>query len=211
LLFTASHGMGCAPSSPKQQAVQGALLCQDWPAFGQMAPKHYLAAADVPDDAHVHGLVSFQFACFGAGTPERDRFAKQQGGTPDTLAAKPFVAALPKRLLSHPNGGALACIGHVDRTWNYSFEPPGAGAQLLPFENAVGRILTGQPVGFAMKDFRERYASLSTTLSSLLEEQSYGGVVPDRELVSAWVERNDAEGYVVLGDPAARLRVADMK
>jgi hypothetical protein len=34
--------------------------------------------------------------------------------------------------------------------------------------------------------------------------------VSDRELASAWIERNDAEGYVVLGNPAVALRVKDM-
>ncbi len=29
----------------------------------------------------------------------------------------------------------------------------------------------------------------------------------DQELVTAWAERNDAGGYVVIGDPAARLRL----
>jgi hypothetical protein len=28
----------------------------------------------------------------------------------------------------------------------------------------------------------------------------------DEELVSAWIERNDAQNYVLLGDPAVRIR-----
>jgi hypothetical protein len=58
-----------------------------------------------------------------------------------------------------------------------------------------------------MKDFYERYASLSVSLSDMLEQLSFGASVPDADLASAWIARNDAEGYLILGDPAVRLRV----
>ncbi|HEX8560240.1 MAG TPA: hypothetical protein VF668_19240 [Pyrinomonadaceae bacterium] len=209
-LFTASHGMGFPPNDPKQPKAQGALVCQDWPGFGSIGPEHYFAADDVPGAGDVHGLIAFCFACFGAGTPARDRFLHRPGTPPPAIAPKPFFSPLPKRLLTHPNGGALAWIGHVERAWGYSIVTPNAGAQLLPFRNAVGRILTGQPVGYAMKDLNERYAALSTSLSSMLEEKDFGVPVSNFELAAAWVERNDAEGYVVFGDPAVQLRVSDL-
>ena len=43
------------------------------------------------------------------------------------LPPEAFLAALPRALLTHPNGGALACIGHIDRGWGYSITPPRAG------------------------------------------------------------------------------------
>ena len=122
------------------------------------------------------------------------------------IAGRPFGAKLPKRLLSHPAGSALAVVGHVERAWGYSIVTPTAGPQLLPFANAIGGILSGIPVGHAVKDFNERYAILSTELSGLLEEIGLGAKVPDDQLAQAWVERNDAQNYVVLGDPAVRLR-----
>ena len=61
-------------------------------------------------------------------------------------------------------------------------------------------------MGLAMKDFYERYASLSVSLSSMLEQISFGATVDDAELTSAWIARNDAEGYLILGDPAVRLK-----
>lgn len=209
-LFTASHGVGFKKSDPRQREVQGALLCQDWPPFKPIDTTHYLAATDVSDDARVHGLVAFHFACFGAGTPARDQFIHKAGEMPPEIATVPFFARLPQRLLSHPKGGALACIGHVERAWGYSIATAGV-AQLLPFRNCVGRILAGQPVGFAVKDFNERYASLTVTLAGLLQQAGFGVKVPDSTLVSRWVERNDAEGYAVLGDPAVTLRVDDLK
>jgi hypothetical protein len=208
VLFSATHGMGGWPlGHPEQRARHGALLCQDWPGLGQMSPGQYLAAADVPADARVHGLVAFFFACYGAGTPQLDPFQHKPGEPPPTVAEEPFVATLPKGLLGHPEGGALAVIGHIERAWGYSFVS-GGGAQLLPFQNAVGRILAGQPVGFAMKDFNEKYAALSANISDILEKLGFGKMIPDAQLASLWTERNDAQNYVLLGDPAATLKTA---
>ena len=123
------------------------------------------------------------------------------------IAEQPFVAALPQRLLSHPNGGALAVLGHVERAWGYSIKPPGVGAQLQPFRNLIGRILSGEPVGNSTKDFSDKYAVLSAELLSELDESQPGGKPKDSELAWKWIERNDAQNYVVLGDPAVRVRV----
>ena len=200
-IFTATHGVGFPAGHPYQRSTQGALLCQDWPGFGLMNPEYYLAAADIPSCVKLDGAITFHFACFSAGTPSHDRFL-HIGSTPPQLAANAFFAALPQRLLA---SGALACIGHVERAWGYSIATADAGVQLLPFQNAIGRILGGDPVGFALKDFYERYAALSVTLSSMLEEISFGKQIPDHELTAAWIARNDAEGYLLLGDPACRL------
>ncbi len=209
-LFSATHGMGWPCGDKDQAAKQGALLCQDWPGFGRISPDHYFSAADLPPDAHVHGMVAFHFACYGAGTPASDRFVHEPGVQPPTIAPKPFTAALPRALLAHPNGSALAVIGHVERAWGYSIETAEAGPQIKPFRNTIGRMLYGLPAGYAIKDFNERYASLSTSLSAILEEKGQGAKVPDTELVTAWIERNDSEGYVILGDPAVSLRVKDL-
>ena len=158
----------------------------------------------------MHGLITFHFACYGAGTPSHDRFMHKRGQPPSEIAAEPFLAALPKALLAHANGSALACIGHVERAWGYSIVTPNAGVQLLPFQNALARLGSGEPVGHALKDFNERYAALSTSLSSILEQASFGAWVDDRELASASIQRNDAEGYLVLGDPAVALRISAM-
>ena len=127
VLFTASHGMGWPNGVEGQTEGQGALLCQDWPGIGGVSPSHFFAAADVPETARVHGLVTFNFACFSAGTPATDRYAHDEGSQPSALAPHPFVAALPKALLSHASGGALACIGHVERAWGYSIGRPSTG------------------------------------------------------------------------------------
>jgi hypothetical protein len=208
-LFTASHGMGFPPDHADQRAQQGALLCQDWggPRAGAITREQYFTAADVPHGANVAGMFAFLFACFGGGTPERDRFAHKPGTPPPALAPAPFAAALPQRLLAHPGGGALGCIAHIDRAWNHSIVQAGAGPQLIPFENAIGSILLGRPIGLALKDFNERYAVLSVSLAGMLEKIEDGAKVNAVELASEWVRRNDAEGYALFGDPAARLQL----
>jgi hypothetical protein len=217
-LFTASHGLGWPRGDPRQSGAQGALLCQDWSGFGSLLPDHYLAAADVADDARLHGLVAFLFACFGAGTPRQNNFLfGPDQPPPDSedrlLAERAFVAPLPQRLLAHPQGGALAVLGHVERAWAHSIQPlddqfrplPHVGPLLTMFRNCVGRILGGEPVGHATKDISEKYANVSAELLDLIGPGPAGTSASDEKLVNTWIERNDAQNYVVLGDPAVRL------
>jgi hypothetical protein len=194
-----------------QATTQGALLCQDWPPFGSVKPAHILTAADVADDANVNGMVALVFACFGAGTPDADQFLMDLSlaGSAPTLAPKPFMSALPRRLLTHPNGSALAVIGHIDRAWAYSIQAPKtAGPQILAFRNSLGFIMSGAPVGFVVSgQFSSRYAALSAALLSATSPTAPPAMrLPDRELVTAWIQRNDAQNYVLLGDPAVQIR-----
>jgi hypothetical protein len=215
MLFTASHGMSVRSGRPNQLTDQGALLCQDWPGFGSVRAEHVLAAADVADDANVNGLVAFLFACFGNGTPDTDQFPMDlsQAGTAPPLAPQPFIAALPRRLLAHSNGGALAVIGHIDRAWGFSIQAPKApDAQIHTFRNCLGYILKGQPVGYAVcGQFGARFAALSTALASSTSPSAPSFMhLNDRDLVTYWLERNDAQNYVMLGDPAVRIRTDAM-
>jgi DNA/RNA endonuclease G (NUC1)/V8-like Glu-specific endopeptidase len=211
LLFTASHGMAFPPGDPRQLPHQGALLCQDWPgplAWRKPIPTdYYFSADDLGESTRLAGLIAFHFACYGAGTPARNDFAHIKE-LPDYSTPQPLVARLPRRLLAHPNGSALAVVGHVDRAWGYSFEWPGAGRQLQCFESALKHLMAGKPIGSAMENFNIRYAELASDLNTELEDVRNGKTPDDEALSGLWTANNDSRSYVILGDPAVRLAFA---
>lgn len=210
LLFCATHGIAVRQGHPRQRELQGALLCQDWPgaaaAKGELRDEYYFAGSHVDGSVDVRGLVAFLYACHGCGTPRFDAFAGKGGAAPRELTREPFVARLPMRLLA---AGALAVIGHVGQAWGWSYIWPGtAGEQLEVFESTLGRLLAGQPVGWAMEYMRRRYGELAVAMSELRQDVRGGYTPEDRELISLWTALNDARAYVVAGDPAVRLPIA---
>jgi hypothetical protein len=74
------------------------------------------------------------------------------------------------------------------------------------------RILQGQRIGQATDSFNMRWAVLSAELqeSQNLREAFSDQLVSNAQLANRYVARNDARNYVVLGDPAVRLRTESM-
>jgi hypothetical protein len=213
LLFTASHGMAFPEGDSRQFADQGALLGQDWPGPEQwgrqpIPPDLYFAAADVGNDARLHGLVTFHFACYGAGTPRLDDYPHPKLTARPSIAPRAFLARLPQRLLAHPDGGALAVVGHVERTWPCTFRWQNAASQLGIFRGMLRLLLRGQRVGWALDQFNLRYAELAAQLGQIARDVKYGFQPDPLDLAYLWTASNDARGLVVLGDPAVRLSVA---
>ncbi|MCU0896846.1 MAG: hypothetical protein MUC55_05030 [Burkholderiales bacterium] len=210
VLFTASHGVGFPNGHKRQRAEQGALLCQEWTPLDPkpIAPKQYFAAADLAKSGDVAGMIAMCFACFGAGTPERDQFTRATGPDVAALAPEPFVSGLAQALLAHPKGGALAFIGHVERAWGYSFIWPGVGNATEPFENALTALLKGRRVGVAMDPFGRKYADLAGMVTTTIDEvRETPTAALEEELAWLWTANNDARNYVIVGDPAVRAAV----
>lgn len=57
LLITGTHGMAFQAGDPRLAEHQGALVCQDWPAYGDITHEHWFAAQDIPEHANVHGMI----------------------------------------------------------------------------------------------------------------------------------------------------------
>jgi hypothetical protein len=207
LLFTASHGAAFNKGDERQLRHQGALVCQDWPGpeeWGRsqpIPPGFYLSADDIDNDARLLGMIAFNFACFGAGTPEKDDFSYT---TSKVIAPHSFLARLPQRLLGHEKGGALAVIGHVERAWDHSFRFGQGKKQTQTFRSVLHQLMDDYPIGAAMDFINMRYAELSASLTEY-EHRARQGLTPNNyKLAGMWTANNDARSYVIIGDPAVR-------
>ena len=212
-LFTATHGAAFPYQHQRLHSDQGALICQDWkgPGSGPLSSATYLAAADVKDSADVRGLVAFNLACYSGGTPEKSYFKNKQGRL-RKLADFPFVSRLAQRLLGHPQGGALAVCGHVDRAWTTSFAMlPGGTGEIDVYRSTIDPLLDGHRVGFAMEYMNQRYAELSVALSDLLRSKEPLKGSSRRRAEAFCLAANDAKALVLLGDPAVRLAVNESR
>ncbi len=213
-LFAACHGVGFDADDERQEECQGALVCQDWPGPDDeegVGDDQWFAASDVPEEeASLHGLVAFLYACYGVGTPQRDNFNQTVLAKPKQIAPGPLVSRLPQRLLCPKNlprdtGGALAVIGHVDRAWTASFEGSPRNEGIGAILYGVRRLLQGHTVGWAMEYLNQSYASLAAMLGNMDEAWHNREKVDRDQYLSLWLLRNDARNFVVFGDPAVRL------
>lgn len=211
LLFTASHGLEIPADDPDQHQLQGALVSSDWGGPGTaLGPDDYVAGGDLSAEANLLGSMVFLFACFGGGTPRYDQFhrLKQSNAPAEQLASENFLAELPRRLLNRPQGGALAVIAHIDRAWNVSFLDHKQASHVVLYQSTLESLLKGNPVGLAVEYFNETYAATATELTQLIEAYDQGVDVDPFDLVGQWTNHNDARGFVIIGDPAARLNLA---
>jgi hypothetical protein len=216
LLMTATHGMRFPFGDSLQLQDQGALLCQAWkrPDKGKekpVPPEQYFSPVDVDKEADLRGMIAFLFACYSAGTPEVSDFDAETGepriDNPFPLAPQIFLSGLSKSLLSHPKGGCLAVLGHVDRAFTLSFSWSGM-SQTQIYESVLGRLLDGYPIGAATEFINQRHAELAVSATrDFLGWQRTGdlGEGGMRNLARCVQASHDARNFVVLGDPAVRL------
>jgi hypothetical protein len=210
LLIAAGHGLGGRTTGETDQLeTQGALVCSEFKLREKVEPSMYVAARDIDDSATLLGMIVFMAVTYGAGTPQ---YTVAVDGKRQQVAPRPFVSKLAQRLLSHPNGGALAVIGNVDTFWSYIFDKhePGQDKERWRSEgsttwfNAVSRLLRGYTAGSATEPFNTRYMQAA---SDLVESILNGSSVTDRGTQRLMLEAISVRNYVVLGDPAVRLPV----
>ncbi|MBZ4333433.1 hypothetical protein [Corallococcus sp. AS-1-12] len=225
LLFSMSHGLGSPRagwrSTDAKLALQGALCLGE----GQ-----HLEGAALAQRPFLPGGIWFLFACFGAGTPSRSAFhhwlkqlqaGGQFSGRLESLTAalprpgeRPFVAALPQSALANPQG-PLAVIGHVDLAWTYGFQDRDhRQGKVSRFLEPLQQLARGRRVGLGLSWLLRGGHQANLELTTLYDQEeaarSAGKPSPVDPLRRShlWMLRQDLGGYVLLGDPAARLPLA---
>lgn len=218
VVFTASHGIGAIDEDIGfQRQINGAICCQRTGREHKQEDYIFRAEDVILSQPFLEGSVVFQFACYGYGTPAVSDFAHWALNVPPKNAPVDFVAALPKQLLAHPRG-PVAFIGHVDTAWLHGFDDPDDpfvqsswNPRLEPFKNLIEVLLKAQPPGLAMGDFNTRYSVLNAKLAGILDRKQRGDYQDNSEarngLARDFITRSDAQNYMILGDPAARLRI----
>jgi hypothetical protein len=202
VLFTAAHGLVFPFGNPHQAQDQGGLVCPGPLQGGAPVPSQSkVTTGDISPDADVAGLVYFAFGCYSAGTPHlAEVYPPYTQRDVPAFAAQPFVAPLARRLLGHPRGTALAVIGHVDRTWGYSFSQA-AGGGVGTFQSILHALIGGTPVGEALRYMREHFGELG----SVIADRTILGSGHEATLVGYQTTFWDTYNYILLGDPAVRL------
>ena len=101
-------------------------------------------------------------------------------------------------------------LAHVDAAWSYSYNANGS-PQNQSLKDVLVRLMMGQPVGHATDQLNLRWAATTSRLLQGIESlKTPDGADSAEQVENLWVARNDARNYVVLGDPAVRLRVDRM-
>ncbi|WP_437721669.1 hypothetical protein [Sorangium sp. So ce861] len=223
VLLSVSHGLGPPRrgfrSEEEQRRRQGALL---------LGRGEVLDAERMRGQRFLPGGLWFCMACFGAGTPSASAYhawlsqlAKEgaYGGKAEVVLqslpapeSRPFMAAMPQAALASPEG-PLGVVGHMDLAWTYSFS-----SARNPAESRKSRILSalramarGGRAGVALGALLQSYGEANDALmaSYQLEARARAEGRPDPtdrvDRAHLWMLRNDLRGYVLLGDPAARL------
>lgn len=207
-LFVSSHGVTLPAGHENQSLVQGAIVCQDWPGGSRIQKEHYFAASDVPESANISGMIAFLLEDFSGATDMSDKSLYLIGQTEPSHQAheRPFVARLPRRLLGHPRGGALAILARCGRSWLYSDDssPKHLNWLRMALEDYILSLTQGFPIGYAHKNLAHTSYEFFLSSPSLFE----GSRIPptqQEQFALSWAIGSDARNFMILGDPAVRL------
>jgi hypothetical protein len=216
VFFTGSHGCDYSGADPAtQRLMQGSLMTQEWIPGTPASPANQFSANDIPADARLQGTVGFLFACFSGGCPADNSYYFNSNGSPIPLAPAPIVSRLPQALLSR---GALAVIAHVDMAFPYAFQDVSGTPQTQALRTPLELLMRGKRTGLAADSLSILWSSLSAQLGLALGSNTAanppGGAAANPSssapLAQLTIARDDARNYIVLGDPATKLRIADL-
>jgi hypothetical protein len=212
LLFSATHCMLLPPGHPNQEIDHGAPICAEWPGPVKAAGKPIardacFTARDLDPSADLTGLITFMFGCCSGGAPNYSHFPTEPNGKGYRLARKPFIANLPKAMLSAPKG-CPAVVGHIDSAYMWSFTDWREREQNQLYHQCFDRLLKSAPLGWAMQSFHEAYANRRLQFEEVIQkERMYGDAYrfDDLQLAQLWFSVNDLRNFLILGDPAVSI------
>jgi hypothetical protein len=207
ILFTGSHGADYSGATPDvQRKMQGALVTQEWSTGDPLGPTNSFSGGDVPANANLLGTMAFLFACYSGGCPANDSYERNADGSPIRIAEQDMISSLPQRLLAC---GVLAVFAHVDIAHCDSFISTDDTPQPQIIRSPLEFLMDGMRAGRAADTLTSVWSSLSalagtakpptgTTSAAAQKRAAYA-----RQIVS----RDDLRNFILLGDPAARLKV----
>jgi Peptidase family C25 len=214
VFFTGSHGVEYPITDPAlQRRMQGSLLTQEWVRGTSAGADNLFSATDIPADAKLQGAMAFLFACYSGGCPADNNYYFNPDGSRIPVAPAPLIAALPQALLSR---GTLAVIAHVDMAFPYAFQDVTGTPQLQALRDPLTYLMLGRRAGYAADSLSDRWSRLCSQLIesearvTSTDPNAAPPLTPAARTVLT-IARDDARNYIVLGDPAARLRVRDLK
>ena len=204
VIFTGSHGSEFPlPADPSgielQRQQQGSLITQEWKPNDPISATNNFTATDVPAANSLPGTMVFLFACYSAGCPALDNYHFNKDGSSIPVTPAPLISLLAQKLLA---SGALAVIGHVDRAFPYGFVDVNGTPQVALIRTPLERLMQGWRAGRATDSFTTSWSSIAAMLEK--DPPTVQSVA-----LKTHIARDDARNYVVLGDPAVRLRVKD--
>ncbi len=211
VIFTGSHGTEYPLTDPDtQRQRQGALITQEWVPGAPVGPANQFAADDIPADATLQGAFAFLFACFSGGCPQLDSYAFSPDGTPRQLAPQAMISRLPQALLAR---GVLAVFAHIDAAYSYALVDTSDTPQTQVIRGPLEMLMQGLRAGLAAETFTSLWTSLGIAMHDAPLPVAAGATpTPDQAaFANRAVAYDDARNYIVLGDPATSLRVADLK
>jgi hypothetical protein len=222
VIFTGSHGCDYSGADPATQSrMQGSFITQEWMPGSPADSSNQFCADDVPADAKLAGTMGFLFACYSGACPADNNYYFNKDGSPIKVAPGPLMARLPQALLSR---GMLAVIGHIDLAFPYAFQDVNGTPQVQALRTPLELLMGGKRAGLAADSLSVMWSARSSQLA-LAQAQTpatpaagptspaaaVAALPPSPALAQMTIARDDARNYIVLGDPAVRLRVADLK
>jgi hypothetical protein len=114
---------------------------------------------------------------------------------------------VPQALLSQ---GALAVLGHVDMATPYSFQDPDGTPQAQVLRDPLDELLKGSTVGMAADRLTSEWSAMASQFFELGPLDANATDADKKERATLTVATHNARNYILLGDPAMRLRLESL-